>query len=95
MTTITNDFEGGTSGTSITTGNSGPPSGTAFDAVNIGTGATVAYSAAHAAHGGLSALITEGSASSAYLQWSTAMGTQSQLYGRVYLYLTVAPAAAM
>ena len=57
---LTNTFEGGTSGTTITqsvNGNSGGASGNFFDTVSIGGGATDAADNTHAAHGTLSAKI--------------------------------------
>lgn len=82
-----NNFEEGTNGTTITTGNSGGTGQTAFNAVGIGTGATVAYSNTQAAHGSLSAKCQVGSTSGqAYVSWTT--GSQSTIYGRMYVYLT-------
>lgn len=93
MTLLLNSFEGGTSGTTISTGNSGAASGTAFNYVNINGGAALAYDNTHAAHGSLSARFTSSATPGApYLQWSTALGTQTQVWFRAYLYFASNPA---
>lgn len=91
MTTLTNSFEGGTNGTTITAANSGGASGNALDVVNIGSGDTVAFSNAHAAHGSLSCQMSTGSTNPCTLVWSTSMGSQSQVWFRIYLYFTAFP----
>lgn len=95
MTTLLNSFEGGTSGTTISTGNSGGASGSAFDVVTIGGTSAVAYSNAQAAHGALSGKFTVASGVSniSSIAWSTSMGTQTQIWYRMYLYFTSAPAS--
>ena len=50
MTTLTNSFEGGTSGTGITAGASGGASGNAFGSVTTGAGATVNWDNSQYAH---------------------------------------------
>lgn len=93
MTTLTNSFEGGTSGTTVTTGNSGGASGNAFNAVTVGTGATVAFDNAHAAHGLLSLKVATGaSTAQAFTSWTTSLGTQVQVWFRLYLFVTASPA---
>lgn len=96
MTQLTNDFEGGTNGTTITSANSGGTSGTAFDSTTIGTGATLTYDSTHAAHGSLSMKVATGSTSSSdFAHWgsTTLGGTISKLWFRVYLYFAAMPAA--
>jgi hypothetical protein len=88
---LTNNFEEGTSGTTISTGNSAPPAGAgnAFDVVNIGSGAALTFDNAEAAHGTLSAKFVEPAvATSCYLQWSTSLTatTLNQIWFRVYCY---------
>ncbi len=93
MTLLTNSFEGGTSGTTITAGNSGGTSGSAFDSVSIGASATAAFDNAHAANGTLSGKITTPvSATSSYLAWTTSMGSQATVWFRLSLYYTANPA---
>jgi hypothetical protein len=94
VTTLTNNFEGGSSGTTITTGNSGGTSGNAFDVVQIGASATDAYDNTRAAHGSLSCKIaTPAGATTSYNSWTTSMGSQSQVWFRLYLYFTANPPA--
>jgi hypothetical protein len=94
MTLLTNSFEGGTNGTTITTGNSGGASGNAFDVVNNGSGATTAFDSTRAAHGSLSCQIaTSATSANSYVQWNTSMGSQAQVWFRLYLYFTANPAA--
>lgn len=96
MTVLTNSAEGGTSGTTVTTGNSGGASGNAFQSVTIsGTGAGLTFDNTHSgAHGSLAYKLTFGSSSSVVAeQWNTSMGTQSQVWFRLYLYFTGFPAA--
>jgi hypothetical protein len=90
---LANSFEGGTSGTTITTGNSGGASGNAFDSIAIGTSCTCAFSAL-SVHGSFSMSVsTAGTAAQTYAQWSTALGSQTALFGRSLIYLTGAPAS--
>jgi hypothetical protein len=96
MATLTNSFEGGTSGTTITTGNSGGASGNAFDVVNIGTNAVTAYDSTHAAHGSLSCKVaTASTATISSVEWTSSLGTQTQVWFRAYLYLTANPATTI
>jgi hypothetical protein len=94
VTTLVNSFEGGTTTTTLTTGNSGGISGNAFDTVTIGASATLAFDSTHAAHGGLSCeAATGGSSVTSFAMWTTSMGTQTQVWFRLYLYFTANPAA--
>lgn len=94
MTTLVNSFEGGSNGVTVSTANSGGLSGNPFDVMNIGTGATVAYSTTHAAHGSVSCEVaTTASSAAANAEWSASMGSQTQVWFRMYLYFTAWPAA--
>jgi hypothetical protein len=94
MTVLVNNFEGGTSGTTLTLGNSGGASGNAFDVITIGSGATNAFDNTQAAHGTLAVKIATGaSAVSSYNRWSTSIGTVTQAWVRMYLYFTAVPTA--
>jgi hypothetical protein len=87
---VSNSFEGGTNGTTITSANSGGTSGQAFDAIGSGTGTTVAFSST-SMHGSLGAVLAVGStAAGANLQWSsTSLGTISATsWGRIYFSLS-------
>ncbi len=87
---VNNTLEGGTSGTAVTTGNSSGASGNAFDTVVIGSGEVVQYDTAHAAHGSLAVQIsTDVTAGFADVNWNTSVGTQTEIWGRTYLYATV------
>jgi hypothetical protein len=91
---LTNGFEGGTSGTTISTSNSGGNSGNAFDAVSIGASATLQFSSAQAAHGSLSMALTEpATAAATYVEWSASLTGSSiaTVYFRAYVYLPANP----
>jgi hypothetical protein len=91
-----NNFEEGTSGTTLTTGNTDGVSSQGFDTIFIGTGATLAFDSTHAAHGGLSMKVAIGStATEAEAEWSTTIGTQTTVYFRCYLYLTSNPSGVI
>lgn len=96
MTVLVNTFEGGSNGVTITTGNSGGVSGNAFDTLNIGSGATFAFDNAKAAHGSLSCKVATGASAAVSLaEWSASMGSQAQVWFRLYLYFTGNPAASL
>jgi len=96
MALLTNNAEGGTSGTTVTTANSGAPSGNAWDTVTIGTTGTLAYDSTHTAHGGLSYKFQfGGTAADVLAQWDTTLGSGiAQLWFRVYAYFTANPGVA-
>lgn len=94
MPTVTWSAEGGANGTGITAGNSGGASGTAFDSVSLGAGATAVYDNAQAHNGALAAkLATGGSAADCSLNWSGAIGTQTQVFYRAHLWMSANPAS--
>lgn len=100
MTTLLNNFSGGTNGTTITKSNTGGASGNAFNAVGAsGTGATEIFDSTHTLHGeGLSFKWQTGSTAVAVgAQWTTSMGSQSTIFGRMYVYngWTQAPSASV
>lgn len=90
MTVLTNSAEGGTSGATVTTGNSGGASGDAWSGVAINAGA-VTYDNTRAHTGALSYKIVGATSGNNHLAWS--LGTVTEAWGRVYLYLTGLPAA--
>jgi hypothetical protein len=84
---LTNNFNNGTSGATVTAGNSAS-SGNAFDSVVIPGGATLTYSNNYSAHGSIScAVATTTDTASFYGQWATSEGTQTTIWFRVYCYL--------
>jgi len=90
---VSNSFEGIPNGTTVTVANSGGASGTAFNSINsLSSGQTLIADSARAAHGSRSLQIASGStAASAHVTWSTAVGTQTTIYARFYLYMTAHP----
>jgi hypothetical protein len=93
---LTNNFEGGSSGTTITTTNSNGISGAAFDVVSIGTSATLAFDNTEAAHGLLSMKVATGGTSTTSLaEWTFSEGPQLTIYFRLYLFLSATPTAAI
>lgn len=94
MTTLSNTFEGGTNGATITPANSGGASGNAFDSVVIGTGGTCIYDNTHIHSGTLENEQTLGvTAGQVYLAWTTSLASPTELFSRMYLYITANPAA--
>jgi hypothetical protein len=82
-----NTFEGGTSGTTISTANSGGLSGDAWDLVTIGASATATYDSARSAHGNDSgSFTTPAGAVTTFTEWNTRVGTQTEIWGRVYYF---------
>lgn len=94
MATVSNTFEGGSNGTTITTGNSAGASGTAFDAVGIVAGGGAVYTNTNQYRGALGAtLSTGGTAGQTYVEYTTALNCSSSgsLYGRTYRKLPALP----
>lgn len=93
MPTVTWSAEGGTNGAGITAGNSGGASGDAFESVSLGAGATAVYDNTQAHSGSLSAkLATGGSAADCSLNYGTALGAQTQVFYRAYVWMSANPA---
>jgi hypothetical protein len=90
---LTQTFEEGTNGAAITVSNSFGSGSNAFDGVATAGGSSV-YSTAVSAHGSLTgAFSTPASGGTASVYWSNSVGTQTTLYGRIYLNLSAYPAA--
>lgn len=86
MTQCTANFDAGVSGDPIATSDTG--SATAWDVRVLNVGGALTYSNAHAVSGTLSGKFgVVGSSSVNYLGWSTALGTITDHYGRLYLWL--------
>lgn len=90
MAQLTAGFETGTNGSNILTSDSG--NATAWD-LSVDPGATLKYSNTRAHDGSLSALLdnTGFTASNCLLEWNTAYGTQTEHYGRIYIYVASLP----
>lgn len=89
MTLLTNNFGGGTNGTTISTVNSGGASGNAFDSVSISSTSAIIFDSTHAAHGSYSAKYTTGaSGTTALTEWTTSLGTQATVYFRLYMFIS-------
>lgn len=93
MAQVSNSFNGGTHGTTISTGNSGGSSGNAFDHVDKGSGAYLDYDNSPVHSGPLSARFHTGAtAATAYVRYETGtLGSLSTVYGRAYIYMGEAP----
>lgn len=90
MALCTADFETGANGATISTGDTG--SATAFNAVATTVSGVAEYSNTHA-YGTLAGRFAAGGGVDGYgyVEWSTALGTVTDHYGRIYLYLTASP----
>jgi hypothetical protein len=84
---LTNSFEGGTDGTTITTGNSGGASGNAFETVTIGTGYTLTYEDSPVLSQSMCSAHTPGATSAGTeVRWDAAVGTVGpNIYTRFYV----------
>lgn len=93
MTTLLNNFSGGTNGTTLTPGNSGGASGNAFDSVLVSGTSTLKYDNTNTIHSGLSAKSVNGAATAnSIMEWTTSLGgSLAQVWFRAYLYITAAP----
>jgi hypothetical protein len=88
---LSNNAEGGTSGTTVTPGNSGGASGNPWDNISIGGAASLTYDNTFAAHGGLSYKVSTGATvTTALAEWNASFGTLTTVYFRMYVYLTTA-----
>lgn len=96
MTTLRHNFDGGPLGTNLTVANSGQvPGNDPFQFVDVGSAQNhIEYKDA-ALLGRATAeyvlLVSTLAASTSGMQWSTPMGSQSQIWLRMYLYLTETP----
>lgn len=89
MTVCTANFETGTNGNAVATGDAG--SVTAWNVVNAGGTTPLPYDNTHVAHGLLAAKLFSASSPNTYMAWTTPFGTETDHYGRIYLYLTAVP----
>lgn len=87
MVALSNNAEGGTNTTTVTTGNSGGESGDAWDSVSFGGSGTITFDNTHPVRT-LAYKIVGDTANNSLLRWNTSLGTQTELWGRTYFYLT-------
>ena len=96
---LSNSFEGGSNGVTLTPlvgGNTGGASGDFFNGVINTVPGTIAFDSTHAAHGSLSMKIGTTTASQTYCHWNSTSitgGPYAQMWYRTYLYLTANPTA--
>ena len=83
MTTLLNNFEGGTSAATISTSNTAGSGNASFDAVTIQSTGTAVFGTT-AAHGTLGAAITNAAGNAAWVQWESSL-TSTGIGGTLYL----------
>ena len=86
---ISNTAEGGSNGVTVSTANSGGTSGTAWDSVSVGTGLT--YDTATKMHGGVGYAFAAPANVIESLQWTTSLGSQTDIYWRMYMFRSATP----
>lgn len=89
MTTVTNNFEGGTNGATITSSNAGGTGNTQFNQVNLGSNGVVIFDNTHVAHGSLAMKLSAPDASGPGVFLTGPSGTTG--YARFYFYATALP----
>jgi hypothetical protein len=89
---LTNTFNGGVAGQSISRATSGGASGAAFDGAAIESGASLTYDPTHTRGVGLSAKHVVGPRQNSFYEWNTSLGRPSVWYGRVYVWFDQLPA---
>ena len=87
MVALSNNAEGGTSGTTVTTVNSGGASGNAWDTVSSGGSGAITFDNTHARKS-LAYKVVGDTSNNSLLRWNSSLGTQTELWGRAYLYVT-------
>lgn len=91
MTRVSNNAAGGTASAAVTASNSGGASGDAFDDVTIGGAGAINFTAGGSLFGPMGYAINPDMSQQAYLGYSTSLGTQSEIYGRMYVNLPYFP----
>jgi len=92
MASLTATFEAGTNGSTIL--NTDPGSANAWDTTSAAAGATRTYDNTQFAHGAQSGKYAIGATAGVnYCAWTTSWGTQTDHYGRLYIYFTALPGA--
>lgn len=94
MTLLTQSFEGVPAGATIAPANTGTAPDTAFDSASIGANTTLVADTSRAAHGTQSCLVQIGATAAAvFASWTTAMGSKTQVWFRIYLYFPANPSS--
>jgi hypothetical protein len=94
MTQLQCGFEQGKHGANVTTSDGTNTAGAPYwDVVQPGSG-TITYDGTRSAYGAMSAKFAAASSSNCYVAWTTALGTVTRNYGRLYLYMTSYPASS-
>lgn len=86
------DFNQGTNGNTVSTSDLGNQD--AWDLVSIGAGATIVYDTAHVNAGSLACKFQQTGAACT-IRWVASYGTQTDHYGRAYVYITAAPTGSI
>lgn len=100
MTVLRNNFDGGPDGTDLTVANSGQvPGNDAFNLIStISSGSVIQYADASTLGRSTAEYVlktsTSATAKDNAVLWSTAMGSQTQVWWRQYIYLTQLPVDA-
>jgi hypothetical protein len=90
-----NNAESAVSGTNVLTSNSGGTDADAFDNVTVGTSCTLTFDNTHAAHGTNGFKLAIGATNAAtYMAW-TGLGSVTEMWGAVYLYITANPSSTI
>ncbi len=94
---LNNNAEGGSAGVQVTTGNSGGASGDAFEQVTAAAnGSSTTFDTTHPSHGSLGYKLVGGNpAGTNLIGWVAAFGSPTEIYGRMYLYMTAWPASGI
>lgn len=99
MVTARCTFEAGTAGATISTSNSGggPYNDDAFDVVTIGATSEAVYDsdASKVCHGSLAARVSAAAGEEVVIRYTTKLGTLTEIYGRVELYVPALPTSHM
>jgi hypothetical protein len=94
MTILVNNFDGGPDGTTITTSNSGQGENDAFNFTHS-TNATLKFAKDNARPTAefTAKMATSGTIAGSWVSWGSSIGTQSQIYLRMYVRYEAMPAA--
>lgn len=100
MTVLRNNFNGGPAGTTLTTGNSGQFGDDPFDVVSIpAAGGVLQFTDAATLGRGTAQYVLQCSNGATASQegggWTTSMGTQTQIWWRMYIYSVALPSGAL